>query len=134
MGMFAESPLVHMTLPGPHAELLEQHLDYKMPDQRLAKRWDSGTFTGRMAAPLPLLSCNRATVRGSLEAETYAILEVWSALQLVAWKQSSAAKHRKWRNTCKHKFWSNLPQTVYLCIWIIYTCEFPGFHDSLDAV
>ena len=104
IGIFRDLALDHMMLPVPHAELLGQHLDYKMRDQRLAKRWDSGTFAGQMAVPLLLLSCHWATTGRSLEAEAYAILHARSAVQLVAWKQSSEAKRRKWQNTCKHKF------------------------------
>lgn len=88
----------------PHAEVLWQHLDYKMLDQRAAKRRDSGTFTCQMVAPLLLPSCHWATTGGSLEAEAYAIQHAWSAVQLVASKHSSEAKQGKWQNTCRHKF------------------------------
>lgn len=87
-----------------HAVVLWQRLDNKMLDQRGAKRRDPGIFTCQMAAPLLLLSCHWATTGGSLEAETYAIQHAWSAVQLVAWKRSAEAKHRKWQNTCRHKF------------------------------
>lgn len=104
----------------PHAVLhwvaLWQHLDYKMLDQRPAKRWDFGMFTGQMAAPLLSLSCHWATTGRSLEAEAYAIQHAQSAVQLVAWKNSSEAKHRKWQNTCRQKF-EEICITLRTCVF-----------------
>lgn len=81
------------------AVVLLQHLYDKMLDQRGAKRRDSGTFTCQMVGPPLLLPCHRAATGGSLEAETYAIQRVWSAVQLVASEHSSEARQGKWQNT-----------------------------------
>lgn len=97
-----------------------QHLDYKMLDQRVRKRRDPGTFTCQMAVPLLLLSCHWAATGGSLEAETYAIQHAWSAVQLVALKHSSEAKHRDMQTQVR----STLLHIVYLHVWAATVVSF----------
>lgn len=108
------------------------HLDYKMLDQRVAKRRDSGTLTCQMVVPLLLLSRHWAATEGSLEAQTYAIEHAWSAVQLVASKHSSEAKHRKWQNTCRHKS-GVICFTVCTCVfWKATVVSFSDLHYSLN--
>lgn len=91
---------LHAVLQG---VVLWQHSDYKMLDQTPPKRWDLGTFTGQTVAPRLSLSCHRATTEGSLVAEAYAVQRARSAVQLVEGTHLKA-KHRKWQETCRHKF------------------------------
>lgn len=119
----------HMTPSVLRSVVLWQHLDDKMPDQRLAKRRDFGIFTGQMAVPPLLLSCHWATTGGSLEAETYAIQHARSAVQLVAWKHPSETKHRNWQNTHRQEFAAHCAPA---CL-SIYGCKFPDLHHSLNV-
>lgn len=110
------------------AVVLLQHLDYKTLDQRGAKRRDSGTLTCQMAVPLPLLSCRRAATGGSLEAGTYAIQHAWSAVQLVALKHPSEAKHGQGRDSVQ----SHLLRIVYLHVRAATVVTFQTCRRSLN--
>ena len=118
----------HNSVISLRAVVLPQHLDYKTLDQRGAKRRDSGTLTCQMAVPLPLLSCRRAATGGSLEAGTYAIQHAWSAVQLVALKHPSEAKHREWRDISPEP---SPPHCVPACS-SSYSCNFPDLPSQFE--
>lgn len=108
-----------------------------MPDQRIGEEvgfWHSCRSDGGSSPPSVSPSGHQAAAGGSLESETYAILQAWSAVQLVVWEQRS----KSWTGSvakCVQTWVLDSSQTHCAHVFVAFAIpSSPVLHNSLSVV